>query len=118
MYLDVTVEDVLAGEDVDASVVMVGPSLKFAVSLTDNANAYVMGSGGYVKAEVSLGGGDSDADGYFWQVGGGLQFFVTDSVALNDGLSYQQVSLSEDEADADVDLDGLTVSLGLSVFMM
>ncbi|MCX7591578.1 MAG: porin family protein [Kiritimatiellae bacterium] len=116
-YLDATVEEALEGSDVSASVVMVGPSVKFNLSLSDVAGLYVMGSGGYVKAKVELGGSDEDVDGYFWQAGGGLQYFMNDNVAMNLGLSYQMLTLSPDEADVDLDLSGFTVTLGFSAFV-
>jgi len=110
-YLNATIDDA----DLTASLIMIGPSAKLSVSLSDPLSAFVSGALGYAKATVEVGGNEEDVDGYFGQVAGGVQYFLNDSVALSGMLTYQMVKLSVD--DADLDISGLAVNAGLSVFL-
>jgi len=110
-YLNASVDK----PDQSASLIMIGPSAKLSVSIADPLSAFVSGALGYAKATVEQGGADKDVDGFFGQVAGGVQYFLNDSVALSGMLTYQMVKLSVDEAD--LDISGLAVNAGLSVFL-
>ena len=92
----------VAGSDLTARSIGVGADFHFA---TTTALVPYVGAGlNWVDADFGFG---SDDD-WSWQVRGGLKQFVANNVALKYEVSYT----SYDE----LDLDGFTVSVGLSFF--
>ena len=125
-------------DDVKVSLILVGPQAKYNFNLGDNLNAYAVGAFGYSKQTIDT-GSSGDANGWFWRVGGGVQVFATDSVAIDLGLSYQMISekitaggagsfrglaasresvskAPASSGDVKFDVSGLVFGVGLSVF--
>ena len=101
-----------AGPGLDSSTVIIGPQLIYNFPLGPKFNLFVNGAIGYAAAEVQ----GRDADGYALQVGGGVKYFINNSISVNGTLGYQFLTLEGDESGRDVDLSGLFVGAGLSVY--
>ncbi len=92
---------------------IIGPVVKGNLSLNENVNAYLAGSVGVVDMES----GSVKADGFAWGVETGVSFFITKTVALNAGVNYQSMSVETDDSNVDIDIDGMSFGLGITVFM-
>ncbi|MBE0568874.1 MAG: hypothetical protein IH577_04285, partial [Deltaproteobacteria bacterium] len=73
---------------------------------------FVNGAVGYATAEVE----DFDADGWAFQLGGGLKYFLTNSASINGALTYQNLSLEADSGGGDIDTSGINIGIGLSIY--
>ena len=104
-------ETEVVGGDIDSSTLVIGPQVTYNISLSPQASVFVNGAIGYATVEVE----NEDADGYAWQIGVGLKYFLTNSVAANGVVSYQSLSLEDDDGN-DFDRDGVNVGVGLSVY--
>jgi opacity protein-like surface antigen len=96
--------------DIETSTFFIGPQITYNIPLNEKVSLFVNGAVGYADAEV----GSEDADGWGWQVGGGLKYFLTNSASINAALRYQ--SLSMEDGAGDVDTDGFNVGVGLSIY--
>lgn len=94
------------GGDLDGSGLFIGPKAIYNFSINEALNAYVEVMVGY----LSVDGGGADANGLSFGGGGGVKFFVNESVSFNAGLS-----LSRDSGDFDD--TNLGVDFGISVFL-
>lgn len=97
--------------ETDISSLLIGPQVTFNIPLNEKVSLFVNGAVGYAKAEVD----DEDADGWGWQVGGGLKYFLTNSASINAAVTYQSLSMEAD-AGGDFDTDGFNVGVGLSIY--
>jgi len=79
--------------------------------LNEKVSLFVKAAVGYATLEVD----NEDADGWAFQLGGGLKYFLTNSASINGALTYQNQSL---EADSGVDIDssGINIGVGLSIY--
>lgn len=101
-----------AGPGLDSSTVFIGPQLIYNFPLSPKFNLFVDGRVGYAAAEVN----DRDADGYGFEVGGGVKYFLNNFISLNGTLAYQFLTLEGDDTGRDVDVSGAVVGVGLSVY--
>lgn len=99
------------GFDTDISSLLIGPQVTYNIPLNEKVSLFVNGAVGYAEAEVD----NVDADGWGWQVGAGVKYFLTNSASINGVLSYKALSL-EDDSDNDFDVDGVGVGIGLSIY--
>jgi opacity protein-like surface antigen len=107
-YQDSEVEQGAA--EIETSTLFIGPQIIYNFSLGEKVSLFVKGAVGYADAEFQ----SDDADGWGWQVGGGLKYFLTNSASINAGVTYQ--SLSMEDGGGDVDTDGFNVGVGLSIY--
>jgi outer membrane protein len=96
--------------DIETSTFFIGPQIIYNIPLNYKVSLFVKGSVGYADVEVE----SEDADGWGWQVGGGLKYFLTNSASINAGVSYQ--SLYMEDGAGDVDTDSFNVGVGLSIY--
>jgi len=111
-YQDSEVEQ--GANEIETSTFFIGPQIIYNIPLNEKVSLFVKGAVGYADAEFDSGLGSDDADGWGWQVGGGLKYFLTNSASINAGVTYQ--SLSMEDGGGDVDTDGFNVGAGLSIY--
>lgn len=97
--------------DLDSSTVFIGPQVIYHFPLNEKISLFVNGAVGYAELEVE----SEDADGWGFQVGGGLKYFLTNSASINGSVMYQSLSMEAD-AGGDADTDGFTFGVGLSIY--
>lgn len=105
------------GSDMTVSSLMIGPEVKFNLSLAEQASLFAFGTIGYAMQSIEVDSESQDISGFFWRAGGGVKFFVSPSASLNLSLSYQMLSETEDESDAEMDLSGFALNAGLAVYL-
>jgi hypothetical protein len=105
-------ETEVAGVDVDSSTLIIGPQVTYNFPLSEKVSLFVNGAVGYATAEID----DFDADGWAFQLGGGLKYFLTNSASINGSLTYQNLSLEADSGGGDIDTSGINVGVGLSIY--
>lgn len=96
----------------DTSSVIIGPQVTYHFPLSPQFNLFVNGAVGYAAAEVN----NRDADGYAFEVGGGLKYFLKNNISINGTLAYQFMTLEADDTGRDVDFSGAIFGVGLSVY--
>jgi long-subunit fatty acid transport protein len=94
---------------IETSTLFIGPQIIYNIPLNEKVSLFVKGAVGYADAEFQ----NDDADGWGWQVGGGLKYFLTNSASINAGVTYQSLYM---EDGGDVDTDGFNVGVGLSIY--
>jgi opacity protein-like surface antigen len=104
-------ETEVAGTSGDSSTFVVGPQVTYNIPLNEKVSLFVNGAVGYATVEVD----NDDADGWAYQLGGGLKYFLTNSASINGAVSYQSLSL-EDDFDNEIDFSGVSVGVGLSIY--
>ncbi len=104
-------ETEVAGASVDSSTFIIGPQVTYNIPLNEKVSLFVNGAVGYATAEFD----NADADGWAYQFGGGLKYFLTNSASINGAVSYQSISL-EDDFNNDIDTSGVSVGVGLSIY--
>jgi hypothetical protein len=106
----------VSSEDLKVSMGLIGPQLKYNLSLSERVSCFAVGSVGYIKSEVEvLQLINEDADGWYWNLGGGIKFFALENVSLDAVLRYQDASLEGKMVD-NIDISGYLFGAGLSVF--
>ncbi len=100
-----------AGVETDTSFFLFGPQVTYNIPLNEKVSLFVNGALGYATAEVD----NVDADGFGFQLGGGLKYFLTNSVSVNGAIHYQIVNL-EDDFGRDIDTSGVNLGVGLSLY--
>lgn len=90
---------------------IVGPEAKFNLPIAPMASLVAEGLVGRIVVDDN---GD-DADGFAWQVGGGVRFFPADYLSLDALLRYTSASV-EDDAGTELDEAGWNVGVGLSFY--
>ena len=105
-------ETEIAGVDVDSSTFIIGPQVTYNFPLSEKVSLFVNGAVGYATAEID----NFDADGWAFQLGGGLKYFLTNSASINGSLTYQNLSLEADSGGGDIDTSGINVGVGLSIY--
>jgi len=104
-------ETEVAGVSVDSSTFIIGPQVTYNFPLNEKVSLFVNGAVGYATAEVA----NNDADGWAYQFGGGLKYFLTNSASINGTLQYRSISL-EDDFNNDIDTSGVSVGVGISIY--
>ena len=99
-------------DSIDSSTFIIGPQVTYNFPLSEKVSLFVNGAVGYATAEID----DFDADGWAFQLGGGLKYFLTDSASINGSLTYQNLSLEADSGGGDIDTSGINVGVGLSIY--
>lgn len=99
------------GVSVDSSTFIIGPQVTYNFPLNEKVSLFVNGAVGYATVEVD----NADADGWAYQFGGGLKYFLTNSASINGTLNYQKISL-EDDFNNDIDVSGMSVGVGISIY--
>jgi long-subunit fatty acid transport protein len=94
---------------IETSTFFIGPQIIYNIPLNEKVSLFAKGAVGYADAEFQ----SDDADGWGWQVGGGLKYFLTNSASINGGVTYQSLYM---EDGGDVDTDGFIVGVGLSIY--
>ena len=90
----------------------IGPVVKYQFPLAEQFNIFGLGSAGYQSYEFS---DDTDADGFYLQVGGGASFFLSSSVSVDGIVRYTYNSLDSEGQDYTADV--FYVGVGLSVYL-
>lgn len=106
-YQDSEVEQ--GPSNIETSTFFIGPQIIYNIPLNEKVSLFAKGAVGYADAEFQ----SDDADGWGWQVGGGLKYFLTNSASINAGVTYQSLYM---EDGGDVDTDGFIVGAGLSIY--
>jgi len=113
-YMKAKIE--ISGEDLEASMTLIGPQVKYNFDLSNPVSLFAVGSAGYINSTVKvLGLIDEDADGWYWNLGGGLKFFPHDTVSFDASVRYQDASLEGDTVD-NLDIKGYLVGAGISIY--
>ncbi|MBE0568431.1 MAG: porin family protein [Deltaproteobacteria bacterium] len=99
-------------DSIDSSTFIIGPQVTYNFPLGEKVSLFVNGAVGYATAEVE----DFDADGWAFQLGGGLKYFLTNSASINGAVTYQNLSLEADSGGGDIDTSGIHVGIGLSIY--
>lgn len=99
------------GISVDSSTFIIGPQVIYHFPLNEKVSLFVKGAVGYATLEVD----NEDADGWAFQLGGGLKYFLTNSASINGALTYQTQSLETDSG-VDIDSSGINIGIGLSIY--
>ena len=94
----------------DTSTLIIGPQLTYNIPLNEKISLFVNGGVGYATATIE----DEDVNGFVWQVGGGLKYFITNSVSMNGTVHYQSLNLEKSGIHADT--SGVNFGVGLSVY--
>lgn len=95
----------------------VGPAVAYNISLNKDASLKLIGAFLLASVEDDAVFGDGvTIDGNGWAVGGIISNFINDYMSIDASLVYESLSLEEDVSDTDVDLDGYTVGVGISVY--
>jgi len=97
--------------DIETSTFFIGPQITYNIPLNEKVSLFVNGAVGYADAEFD----SNDADGWGFQVGGGLKYFLTNSASINGRVQYQSLSMEAD-AGGDADTDGFNLGVGLSIY--
>jgi opacity protein-like surface antigen len=97
--------------DTDTSTFFIGPQVTYNMPLSEKVSLFVNGAVGYADAEFD----SNDADGWGFQIGGGLKYFLTNSASINARAQYQSLSMEAD-AGGDADTDGFNLGVGLSIY--
>lgn len=93
----------------------IGPLVAYDISLNQQWSLYFQGEFGLMRIKSEQEGlQDVTIDGFYLKFGGGATVFVTESVAVNLGLSYLSAELEGDLNNTDV--DGLNSGVQISVF--
>jgi opacity protein-like surface antigen len=100
-----------AGASFDTSTFLIGPQVSYNIPLNEKVSLFVNGLAGYASVEID----GEDADGWGYQIGGGLKYFFTNTTSINGTLSYQSLSM-EDDFGNDFDSSGVSVGVGLSIY--
>jgi opacity protein-like surface antigen len=98
-------------DDIDLTAFLIGPQVKYSFPINEKVNLFATGSFGYNSIEIE----DDDADGWFFSIGGGAKFFLTQSISIDGTLRYIWSTL-EDDYGTEVDLTGISALFGLSVY--
>ena len=106
------------GGSAESTANMLGPAVAYNISLNENTSFRLHGAlalSAIEEEDSDL--GDATYDGYAWVVGGQVSFFLSDAVSFDASLRYLSMSLDEDETSLDVEADGFTTGLGVSVYL-
>jgi hypothetical protein len=99
-------------DDQEETSLSLGPIVKYQFPLAEQINLFAIGTAGYQKYEFT---DNSEADGWYGSVGGGLSYFLSSSFSIDALLRYEYDSLDADGGDLTV--DGFLFGLGVSVFL-
>ncbi len=105
------------GDSLEVTSNEVGPVVAYNISLNERASLKLIGA--FLVASVeddSVFGDGVTIDGNGWAVGGMISNFINDHMSVDASLVYESLSLEEDVSNTDVDLDGYTVGVGISVY--
>lgn len=110
--------------DLTTTNTLFGPDVKLRFG-ADRVQLVLIGGAGYTKAKIEAGDAeivegvdatDFEIDGLYYQAGGQVDFFLNNAVSVGIGARYQ-ASMLTDSDDAEFDIAGLAVTLGLSVYL-
>ena len=106
--------DLGAIADIDADVWLLNAQLMYAIIEKKNSKFYVGADFGYGQYDIE---GVIDTDDEFWMggplVGAQYSFQGLPELGFNWEVSYEFLSVDNDEYDADLDLDGINVTAGI-----
>ncbi len=106
------------GDSMETTMHLFGPTARFNFSLNDNTSLFLRGSFGYASLEEKGSFfSTSSADGYMYSFGGGISYFFNDYVSLNGAIDYASVTVDIDSASSEIEISGVNVSLGLSIYL-
>ncbi|MDW7646517.1 MAG: outer membrane beta-barrel protein [Desulfuromonadales bacterium] len=105
-YLNIDSE--FDGLDSEITAYGIGPIAEVNLPLSSKAALFGNFSVGVMNIEVD----GADSDGYFWGIGGGLKYFLNDSVSMNGALGYTYGEFDDD----DVEIDNLGANFGISIY--
>lgn len=115
------VEDVSGtsgGDSIDVRTGALGPLASMNIGLNELTSFRLFGSVFISNTQFTDSSGASGkADGIGLILGGGPSYFITDDVSLNGLLTYTRFSLDAESTDIGVDIDGLSLGVGLSVYL-
>lgn len=105
------------GDTLESTTNMIGPTAAYNISLNDDTSLKLLGGIFITSSEESDSSGTESGDGNGWHVGGQLNYFLNDAVAINGLLSYFSLSLKDDATFTNFDSDGWGLGIGLSVYL-
>ncbi len=106
-------------EDSSVSAMTIGAMGKYNYSLNPKTSLFGDVALGYISVTVDASGltdtgGSEDITGFFWQLGGGVKYFITDAFSLDGLAMYQSASLSDG---GDVTISGFSIGAGFSIYI-
>jgi len=105
-----------SGADKDKTTIkIIGPAVSYNISLNDKTSLKLQGA----IANVSIDLDDTTTiDGFGWNIGAKVSYFLNEFVSLDAGLDYLSASLEENGSPSiDVDLTGFSTGVGISVYV-
>jgi len=111
-----TTIDFGGGNEIDADVWLLNAQVMYAAVVKENSKFYVGLDFGYGQYDIDAGAGLKTDDG-FWMIGPLLgaeySFQGLPELGFNWEVSYEFVSIENDDANIDIDLSGINVTLGV-----
>ncbi len=96
---------------------VIGPGALMNISMNDKASLFLLGGFGFASIDYndSIFGAES-ADGFGYQFGGGIRYFVNDNVSFNSSVRYLSLTVDIDGSGEEIESTGISIGVGLSVF--
>ncbi|MDD3458917.1 MAG: outer membrane beta-barrel protein [Weeksellaceae bacterium] len=106
-------------DKVTTSSFSVMPGATYYFSAGENIKPYIGANVGYGSKKEKYEDESESAGGFAWKAKGGMAFFFKESIAVNLGLSYSQMTYDYSEGDFDIKetYSPFGVSVGFSFFL-
>lgn len=106
------------GDSAKTTMHVIGPAVQFNSSLNKNVNLFLAGTLGYASIDYDDSFfGNASADGFGYDIVGGIKYFMNDHISLNGSIGYGSISADIDGFDAEVKISGVNFGMGLSVYL-
>ena len=104
-----------AGDKNKTTTQIIGPAISYNVSLNDKTSLKLQGAIANVSSDLD---DTTTIDGFGWEIGGKISYFLNDFVSIDAGLSYLSASLEDNGSPSiGVDVTGFSTGAGISVYM-
>lgn len=113
LYQSITFKPDGGGNDTKASVVALGPFVKYYL---DNG-VFAQANFGFGSSKTDFGSGEVKSSITLWRIGAGYAAFLNDHVAVEPMLSYGSIQQKNKDTDVkDID-NGFMISVGFTIFL-
>jgi long-subunit fatty acid transport protein len=106
------------GDSAKTTMHLIGPAVQFNSSLNDTVSLFLAGTLGYASIDYDDSFfGNTSANGFGYSISGGIKYFINDYISLNGSIGYGRTSVDIDDFDAEVEISGVNIGLGLSAYL-